>query len=73
MRVVLVLVAAVMFGLAGGYAWSAMARHPAHVHVPKAPKPARFVIAETPTDQQWAARADDNETAAATVPQGAAP
>jgi hypothetical protein len=65
MRAVLVLVAAVMFGLAGGYAWSAMARHPAHVHVPKVPKAARIVIPETPADSQWTARADEKETSAA--------
>ena len=67
MRAILVLVAAVMFGLAGGFAWSAMARHPAHAHVPKAPKAARIVVPETPVDRQWAARADDSDGAAAAV------
>lgn len=65
MRAVLVLVAAVMFGLAGGYAWSALATRPRHVHVPKPVEATPPPLAETAADREWHERADDNSTAAA--------
>lgn len=57
MRAVQIVLAAVMMGLAGGYGWSAMSRHPPAVHIPKAVTPKTVEIAQTPDDQQWAERA----------------
>src|ERR1700749_1028288 len=62
MRALYALLAAVMLGLAGGYAWSAMqpSGKPAHVrkavypHIPDAP--------ETASDREWAARATEEAT-----------
>jgi len=59
MRAVLIVLAAVMFGLAGGYAWSAIGRPPVHVHVPKVPKTKPLVIPETAADEEWQIRAED--------------
>ena len=50
MRAVLIILAAVLFGLAGGYAWSA---------VDATPPP----LPESAQDQQWTARADDSAAA----------
>jgi hypothetical protein len=63
MRAVLTLVAAMMLGLAAGYAWSGMT--PARARAPAVPRP-KFDAAQVATsrpselDGQWAARADDN-------------
>jgi len=62
MRAVLILVAAVMFGLAGGYAWSVMSAPQAHVHVPKVPKSNPLVIPESATDHDWETRSEDKPT-----------
>lgn len=63
MRAILILAAALMFGVAGGYAWSDLARPAPHVHVPKVPKARPIVIPETSADQQWQERADAPEAA----------
>jgi len=63
MRAVLLVVAAVMFGLAGGYAWSAIGVPSPHVHVPPIPKTKPLEIPETPADQEWATRGDGKPAA----------
>lgn len=65
MRKELILVAAALtFGLAGGYAWSALNAPP-----PKAPRPAKAAMVAVPPspeeeplalDQEWTAEADDS-------------
>ena len=67
MRSLMVLLAALMFGLLGGYGWSVMARRPQPAHVPKVPKPEKLVIPDSAADKQWEERADENEIAPATV------
>jgi len=62
MRAVLILMAAVMFGLAGGYAWSAMSRPAPHAHVRKVPKTKPLVIPESAADQDWQARAEEPQS-----------
>lgn len=57
MRAVQIMVAAVLFGLLGGYAWSQMQRRPAHVHIPRASNPGPVELPETASDKEWAARA----------------
>jgi hypothetical protein len=60
MRALMFLVAAVMFGLAGGYGWSAMTRPAAK---PKHYKATMLIPADTPesaSDKEWAARAKDD-------------
>jgi hypothetical protein len=66
MRVVLILIGAVMFGLAGGYAWSAMApaRKTPPVHLPKPTMLLPPDVPETASDKQWAARARDSDAPA---------
>ncbi|HEX5239202.1 MAG TPA: excalibur calcium-binding domain-containing protein [Sphingomicrobium sp.] len=56
MRAVLLLVAAVPLGLAGGYAWSAWSRPPAHVHVRPAVEPKEIDPPESAADKQWDSR-----------------
>ena len=70
MRAVLIILAAVLFGLAGGYAWSAMQSAPQHVHVPKAVDATPPPLPASAEDQQWTARAD--ESAPAPQPKPAA-
>ena len=62
MRAVLILVVAVMLGLAGGYAWSAIGRPPARVHVRKVPKTEALAIPQTTADQAWQTRAEDPQS-----------
>ena len=57
MRALLVLAAALMFGLAGGYAWSVLSTPRRHVHVPKAVNPPAPPVLETTEDKQWTERA----------------
>jgi hypothetical protein len=64
MRAVLVLVAALMLGLAGGYAWSSLTPAQAHVRVPKVPKARPIVIPESVEDEQWSTRAEQPDGAA---------
>lgn len=59
MRAVLILFAAVMFGLAGGYGWSAMTPARAHVRVPKPVDATPPPIPESAADREWAERAMD--------------
>lgn len=68
MRSLMILLAALMFGLAGGYGWSVMARRPQHVRVPKVPKPEKLVVPESAADRQWAERADENGIEASSAP-----
>lgn len=68
MRSLMLLFAAVMFGLLGGYGWSVMARRPQHVHVPKVPKPEKLVVPESAADKQWAERAAENDIAPTAAP-----
>lgn len=63
MRAVLIILAAVLFGLAGGYAWSAMQSTPQHVRVPKAVDATPPPLPASAQDQQWTARADDSAAA----------
>lgn len=64
MRAVPVLVAALMLGLMGGYAWSSMAPSKPNVHVPAVITPKPIEIRESPSDQEWASRALQKETPA---------
>jgi hypothetical protein len=60
MRALMFLVAAILFGLAGGYGWSAMTRPAAK---PKHYKATMLIPADAPEsadDKEWAARATDN-------------
>ena len=68
MRALLVLVAALMFGLAGGYAWSELSAPRRHVHVPKAVTPPAPPVIESAADEQWSARAVDETNEAAAEP-----
>jgi hypothetical protein len=53
-----ILLAAVMLGLLGGYGWSAMTPHPiARPHLPKPTALAQPEAPDSPSDEQWAARA----------------
>ena len=58
MRAVWILLAAVMLGLAGGYAWSALQPKP-HGHVPKGVTPKLVEAPETLSDSEWDARPAD--------------
>lgn len=60
MRALLIIIAAILFGLAGGYAWSAMNRAPEHVHIPKAVDASPPPLPASADDQSWSARADDS-------------
>ena len=62
MRAVQIMVAAVLLGLLGGYAWSSMQRRPLHVRIPKAINPRPVELPETASDKEWAARALDRRT-----------
>ena len=65
MRAVIILIGAVMFGLAGGYAWSAMApARKAPLHLPKPTMLIPSDAPETASDKQWDARATDNDAPA---------
>ena len=63
MRAILILLAALMLGGAGGYAWSVLASHPAEQAHPRKPK--MITIAPSPEelpedqDREWAAEAND--------------
>ena len=59
MRAVAVLGTALMIGLTGGYAWSALTRPKPHVHVPRVPKAQPPVVLESDADEQWAKRAEE--------------
>ena len=65
----LLIPAAMIFGLAGGYAWSAL--HSPQPKLPPHPKAAFMPIPPSPEEQpaasdvQWAAEADDSNVAAA--------
>jgi len=64
MRAIWILLAALMLGSAGGYAWSALTAPPAAK--PHIPKPKMVAIAPSPeelpeeADREWAAEADGN-------------
>jgi hypothetical protein len=64
MRAVLILVAALMFGLAGGYPWSELSAPRPHIHVPKAINPPAPPVVESAADEQWSARAVDENSVA---------
>ena len=68
MRVVLIFAAAVMFGLAGGYAWSAFSAPKPHVHVPKARTALPPPVPESAADKHWTERAEDKPAPAAAAP-----
>ena len=57
MRAVQLLVAALILGLAGGYAWSAMVKPAPHLRIPKAVTPKLFDAPQSSSDREWAARA----------------
>lgn len=61
MRAALILIAAAMFGLAGGYGWSAWSRPAAKPRQYKATMLIPADAPETPSDREWAARATDKE------------
>lgn len=71
MRVLLILAAAVMFGLAGGYAWSAFSAPKPHVHVPKARIALPPPVPQSAADKQWTERAEDKPEPAAAAPAAA--
>lgn len=73
MRPFLILAAALMFGVAGGYGWSDLTRPAPHVHVPKVPKAKPIVIPETTADKQWQERADDEPDTSSGAEAAAAP
>jgi hypothetical protein len=56
MRAVQILVAAVILGLAGGYGWSAMSVHRAHVQLPRAVTALPPDAPQSASDKEWAAR-----------------
>lgn len=58
MRAIQILVAAIILGLAGGYAWSALAPRTSHVPIPKAVYKAPPDPPESRSDKEWAARAE---------------
>src|SRR3569623_1596909 len=60
MRVLLIIIAAILFGLAGGYAWAELHSAPQHVHIPKAVDASPPPLPATADDQTWSARADDS-------------
>jgi len=62
MRALYALLAAVMLGLAGGYAWSAMQPSGKPAHVRKAVFPHIHDAPETDSDREWAARANAEAT-----------
>ncbi|WP_196233044.1 excalibur calcium-binding domain-containing protein [Sphingomonas segetis] len=71
MRAVLIVAAAVMLGLAGGYAWSALLHEGAKPPVPKAAAVAAVSPLDIPasaSDEEWAARAAAEETPAIAPP-----
>lgn len=59
MRAVQLLIAAVILGLAGGYAWSAMAPHKSQLPIPKAAYAIPPDAPESVSDKNWAERAVD--------------
>ncbi len=59
MRGVQILVAAVLLGLLGGYAWSALQLRAPHLHIPKAVSPKAFEVPQDASDKEWAARSFD--------------
>lgn len=60
--------AAVMLGLAGGYAWATISAPKPHVHVPKAVNPKQLGGPDTPADQEWVNRSEDKAEANAAEP-----
>lgn len=73
MRALLIILAAILFGLAGGYAWSAIQSSPQHVSVPKAVDATPPPLPASAEDQQWTARADDGAPSPPVKPVAAAP
>ena len=59
MRALFVLVAAMVLGLGGGYAWSVLRPAPVHRHVPKAVTLREPEVAQSESDKEWAARATE--------------
>lgn len=51
--------AALMLGLAGGYAWATMSAPKPHVHVPKAVNPKQLDGPNSAEDQEWVNRSED--------------
>lgn len=69
MRLIMIIPGAVLLGLAGGYAWSAMT--PAKVAPTHFPKPTMVIPADAPqsaSDKEWAARADEPTPEVAATP-----
>jgi hypothetical protein len=67
MRAVLIVAAAVMLGLAGGFGWSALLHKDAKPSVPRAAAVTDVSPLDMPasaSDEEWAARAADEETPA---------
>lgn len=65
MRALLILAAALMFGLAGGYAWAELSAPRRHVHVPKAINPPAPPVIESTADVEWSNRAENEPESAA--------
>jgi hypothetical protein len=61
MRAVQILVAAVILGLAGGYAWSAMTPHKIQMRIPKVAYAIPPDAPESMSDREWAARGEDKK------------
>jgi len=61
MRAVQILVVAVILGLAGGYAWSAMAPHKTQMRIPKAAYAIPPDAPESVSEKEWAARGEDRK------------
>ncbi len=59
-RALQILVAAIILGLAAGYAWSAAAPRTTHVRIPKPPQTKPIVIPESQADKAWIDRSTDN-------------
>ncbi|HEX3422229.1 MAG TPA: excalibur calcium-binding domain-containing protein [Sphingomicrobium sp.] len=64
MRALQLIIAAVILGVAGGYAWSAMAPHKTHLTIPKAVYAIPSDAPQSASDKEWAARGDDDKSPA---------
>jgi hypothetical protein len=63
MRAMLILISAVILGLAGGYGWSAMVARPARAAaLPKREYAIAPDLPQSASDRQWAARAANHDT-----------
>ena len=70
MRALIVLVAAMMLGLGGGYAWSALSASHLKAHVPKVPRSKALEIPQSVEDKEWTQRAEKaDKPAAALAPE----